>query len=303
MVIGHIPGWLASVGVSSDLGKFVSEWVYSFHMPLFFMLSGYTEGMRPPLEGRQDLFRRLRKNFVSLYLPCMFFSFLQAFLNLAVFSSSNSVNAHIPTLRHFLMIPLSGFLMYWFLCALFFVKSLHAIFDCTIKRKHLHSALWVIFFLISVSGIYEADGGVFGTEISRLWHSTFSLGIYFRLGYVIRYGGYVSRGKSSGLLWGLVLLAAGTAIFFAGGRGFASRMGMALCMSLAMMILFYLFEIGGKFLKFCGLYSMVIYCTHNYAAVIFRIMYRISGLEHSYIPGLPYAVCLAFALFIPLSVV
>ena len=269
------------------------------------MLSGYAEGMKPPVDGTSTLIRRLKKNFVALYLPCMFFSFLQAFLNLAVFSSSNSIGAHVPTLRHFLMIPFIGFLEYWFLCALFFVKSLHALFERTISREKLHSALWVILFVIYgiYGGNFGEDTGIFGTNISRLWLAVFSRGVYFRLGCVIRRRGYVSRGKTPGTLWGLSLLAAGIAVFFAGGRGFVSSAGTGLCMSLGLLILFYALNVSSVFLSVCGLYSLVIYCTHNYAAAVFRILSKLSGLSLASWPVLAYAVCFSAAMFTPLLVV
>ena len=108
-------------------------------MPLFFMLSGYVHGMRQRQAGTTDFLHGLRQNFIALYVPCMFFSFLQAFLNLIVFSRSNAANVHIPELRHFMMIPFNGFLNYWFLCALFLVKSIHMAFESAGANEHLHS--------------------------------------------------------------------------------------------------------------------------------------------------------------------
>ena len=144
-----MPHQLGSVGVRSSFDSILG-WVYNFHMPLFFMIPGYAEGIATHSGG---LSRRLLKNFVSLYVPCLLFSYSQAVLNLLVFSSSNSVNARIPELRNFLMIPFSGFLNYWFLCSLFFVKTLHLLFESFVRNKYLHASFWIIVFILA--GISE----------------------------------------------------------------------------------------------------------------------------------------------------
>ena len=295
VVIGHLPGWMESVNVFSDTGAFISRLMYSFHMPLFFLLSGYTEGMRTHSEGFS---RHVLKNFMSLYVPCLFFSYLQAVLNFLVFSSSNSVNVHIPELRHFLMIPFSGFLNYWFLISLFFVKTIHNFFVCFLRNKYIHASFWIIIFIFA--GLLDLSSSNLPSVIARI-----DLGLYFHAGYIISTGKYISREKSPGFLWGIALLFAGLVIFFAADfeseYKFLARASVASCISLSLLILFYALNVSNKFLSVCGLFSMVIYCIHNYAAMIFRIFYR-SGNFHGLV-FLPYAVCFVTALFVPLGVV
>ncbi len=150
--------------------------MYSFHMPLFFMLAGYIQGMREPFSGGGSYSRYFWRNFFDLYIPCMFFSYLQAFLNFAFFSSSNSLSVHLPSLYHILTIPFLGFLNYWFLSALFFVKCIHLVFECFVKREGINSTFWIILFiLINFTGLKLP---VFVTR--------FSLGLYFHSGYIIK---------------------------------------------------------------------------------------------------------------------
>jgi|GEM_PF-4549209 len=264
-------------------------------MPLFFLLSGYAEGIRPHSD---EFSRQFLKNFMSLYVPCLFFSYLQAVLNLLVFSSSNSVNAHVPGMRDFLMIPFSGYLNYWFLFSLFTVKTIHNFFVRFVRNKYFHASFWIIVFILA--GLPDSFGGVLSFLAGRI-----NLGIYFHAGYVISTGKYISREKSPGFLWGIALLFAGLVIFFAsdfeGEYKFLARASVASCISLSLLILFYALNVSNKFLAVCGLYSMVIYCIHNYAAMIFRILYRL-GKFHGPV-FLPYAVCFLMALFIPLGVV
>ncbi len=306
MVLGHVPGWLEILCINTELGTLLKDWVYSFHMPLFFALSGYVHGMKPYQPGRRDFIRQFSKNFLSLYIPCLFFSYLQAFLNFIVFSSSNVADAHIPTLRHFLMIPFIGFLNYWFLMALFTVKCIHLVFERIIKNEILHFSLWVLIFFAARN--FDYSGGIF-TASSLAIVSRLSFGLYYHAGYVISRKGFVSPVKTPGIFCGTVLLFAGVAFFlvpyFAGGVNFFTRMGAALCMSFSLLTLFYALSISNVFLSLCGLYSMVIYCIHNYGAIIFRLLCKFSGLQPfmADFPLASFTLCFISALLIPFIVV
>lgn len=296
VVIGHIPGWLNTVGVSSVYGNFIRTWVYYFHMPLFFMLSGYVHGMKPPLSGKRDFVINFKKNILDLYVPCMFFSLLQAFINLFILSSSNSMGAHVPSLGNFLRMPLVGFLNYWFLSILFFAKSLHLLGECYIKREYLHSALWIILFILT-----ECFGSIIPSSISRM-QRIFTYGIFFHLGYIIKRHGYISSEKNPGIFCGIVLLFAGVICSVLSANSFTET-GVALFTSLSLLIIFYALKINVNFLATCGIYSMVIYCIHNYVAALLRLTYK---YYRAIVPG-QYAVLflmfLSVALLIPLFVV
>ena len=289
-----MPDWLESAGVDCGIYGSIMGWVYKFHLPLLFMLSGYAEGIRPP----QSFKREFLKSVVNLYIPCLFFSYLQAFLNLLVFSSSNFVNVHIPGMSHFLTIPFAGFFNYWFLCTLFLVKTVHFFFVCVVRNQYIHFAFWVIIFILA---------GFFGnfTPLVNIWD--FSRGLYFFAGYVICTKNYVSRGKTPGFLCGTAFLSAGLLILFAvhsdGAARFFVNAAGASCVIFSLLILFYALNVSNKFLSFCGLYSMVIYCIHNYAAMIFRISYKLGGFSSYGLVVLPCIVCFAMALFVPLGVV
>lgn len=289
---------MEAIGINSCFGALIRSWVYSFHMPLFFMLSGYVHGMRQRQAGTTDFLHGLRQNFIALYVPCMFFSFLQAFLNLIVFSRSNAANVHIPELRHFMMIPFNGFLNYWFLCALFLVKSIHMAFESAGANEHLHSFFWVSLFVLS---------WIAGDSMPRFLFLLCYNSLCFRIGYILSRREYITETRNPGAFWGLVLLGSGIAfllVYYSGGvAGFFTKAGSALCMVLSLMVLFFALSIKSSFLSVCGLYSMVIYCIHNYAAMTFRIMYRISGVKAGSFPAFSYIMCFIAALFIPLAIV
>ena len=281
--------------VSLAFSKLVVRFVYGFHMPLFFMMSGYVHGLKEHFSSGQSFSYYLRKNIVCIYIPCLFFSYLQAFLNFIVFSSyTNLSGVHIPSLYHFLTIPFRGFLNYWFLSALFFVKTLHLLLERYISREYILMLFWVISFIVikSLSGILPA------------FFIFFTYGLYFHIGFMMRRYNFLPQK----CYWGIILLIIGIACFtlkfFCGTENIFVVTGVSMCISLALFILFYSLKINNSFLILCGLYSMVIYCVHNYAAVIFRLAYKFLNL-HSFnlYPSFLFLICFMFALFIPLMVV
>lgn len=64
---------LVIVGHSVWFGTAVRNFIFSFHMPLFFMLSGYTLRVA---DNKDDFFCNLVKNFKHLLVPCLFVGFM-----------------------------------------------------------------------------------------------------------------------------------------------------------------------------------------------------------------------------------
>lgn len=59
---------LVIIGHTVKFGSLSRNIIFSFHMPLFFILSGYT--FRPATDAK-TFFKHLRKNFLHLILPCL----------------------------------------------------------------------------------------------------------------------------------------------------------------------------------------------------------------------------------------
>ena len=116
------------------------KWVYSFHMPLFFILSGYF--YKSQKYGFTDFFlRKLR----TLIIPYFFFGLLSWFL--LSFINSSEFSPH--TLNGFL-ISGAGNEPIWFLFTLFLVSIIHFLLDYILsfiknKRKRLYAWIFVCF--------------------------------------------------------------------------------------------------------------------------------------------------------------
>ena len=57
-IISHCVEW----------GSFVRNFLFSFHMPLFFLLSGYTT---KPVDNKKDLLLKTKKDFKKLIIPTL----------------------------------------------------------------------------------------------------------------------------------------------------------------------------------------------------------------------------------------
>lgn len=102
----------------SKLPDILLSWIYSFHVPLFFIISGYLYKPRP-------IFEIVKKGFKQLVKP-MFLTNLVCVLGLmVVFSHSGTwLGPKLGNwiLNSFLMINKEEFAGMWFLCALFWAK-------------------------------------------------------------------------------------------------------------------------------------------------------------------------------------
>ena len=257
-----------------------------------FMIAGYVQGMKD--YRASGWLHWLRKSAIDLYLPCMIFSFTQWFIMYFIFSRNNPANFGALKDGDIYMLPLRGFKEYWFLASLFFIKVIHSAFECSLCPGILHSLFWVIVF------IFPALSGIsLPVDIS--------LGLYFHVGYILRRQGCISQEKNPGLLAGLILVIAGALLFFVprayDSANIFTRTGAAMCSCLGLFAVFYAMRVKFCWLKVCGLYSMVIYCLHNWITACFRMIFNVSGMSSSADPVMMFVITFFAAMLLPFCVI
>jgi len=133
--------------------------LFSFHMPLFFILSGFTT----KLATDWKTFRaRLKKNFLHLIVPAfivlVIFAIAISFTDSMVeFGAKDGFSSILPNLKlvfskFFLNLYPEGFgnaAAVWFLVALFFAKTIMDFINVTLKSEKN----WLIFFFLGILGI------------------------------------------------------------------------------------------------------------------------------------------------------
>lgn len=292
VVYAHVVLWFQSSGIILPRSIIVSNWIYSFHMPLMFMIAGYTQGIKD--YRASGWLYWFRKSAVDLYLPCMIFSVVQWLIMYCIFSRSNPANFGALKEGDIYIIPLKGFKEYWFLASLFFIKVIHSAFECSSCPGKVHSLFWLIVVIFPV-----LSGISLPTDIS--------LGLYFHVGYILRRQGYISQEKNPGVLAGAIMIIAGGLFFFIprayDSANILTSTAAAMCSCLGLFSLFFAMRVKISGLIICGLYSMVIYCLHNWITACFRMLFTVSGLSLSADPVMMFAVSFVAAMLLPFACV
>lgn len=136
----------------SDLPRIVIDMLYSFHMPLFFVISGY-------LYKNEDLkiVECIKKKSKSLIYPYIAFNMLYLLLDVLKASAD-----YIPAvlIKKIIAIVYGNYIWennyeyigtLWFLLALFCTEIIYAFVRCLYKKYDVHE--WIMVLLIGGSGL------------------------------------------------------------------------------------------------------------------------------------------------------
>ena len=119
VVIGHVADGYLSAGMFSDykgLMSIIYELIYAFHMPLFFLVSGYVFQQAYYREGKED---KKRCNMQILNLAVLYIVF-SAILWAFKFVFSGNVNTAV-TVKDLFLIVLKPIAPFWYLYVLIFL--------------------------------------------------------------------------------------------------------------------------------------------------------------------------------------
>ena len=155
-----------------------SSWIYQFHMPLFFLISGYL------FNSRNTVREFLARKFHSPYLPFVIWN-----LAVILLKTVQNVLVSAPTLSYTAKAAIKTLLLLdkdnqflgatWFLSALFFMSILYKLCDTALgKWKYKRIAVTVFFVLLAVLG--------FGKNLLYFFSRTLILGMFFAFGVVVR---------------------------------------------------------------------------------------------------------------------
>ena len=296
IVVGHVIIWLNRSGVIFPNDILIKDYVYSFHVPLLFIVSGFVHGIKDRFNDGKGYFFHAKKSFVDIYLPYLLFSYLGWFTSIIFFSpSSNPINFNAANYSEFFRIPYIGFREYWYLCTLFEIKLVHTALECRLKSRIPIIIFWVLIFLL----INYVNQNIFSLPV---YVFRFSRGIYFCAGYVMKKFNLISRDRNPGVLLGIILFIAGTLCFFAPVHNLFISTLTTSSICLGLFSLFYALEVKNKFLVSCGVISMVIYIVHDYVIFSLTLIYRFTGFLSS-TPLIADLLCLILAVLVPHLVV
>ena len=148
VVLGHFFQSMTKANIlpENDLYKWFNQTIYYFHVPIFYICSGFLYQQFGKAKNISSKLRNIRKKFITLGIPYFVFSFATWVLK-TVFS--NSTNDQIGGLFDTLFLhPTSP---YWYLYALFFLFLITPVFNG--KREATeYLCISIIFKVLEIVG-------------------------------------------------------------------------------------------------------------------------------------------------------
>jgi fucose 4-O-acetylase-like acetyltransferase len=263
VVLGHtLRGLKASRTISdSPAFRFADSWIYSFHMPLFFLLSGLFAERRIDRGARAFV----RDKLATLAYPYLVWSVLQT---LVQFATSRYAN-HKPSLSGLGWILIEPILQFWFLYALFLISLFYyALRRCGLGPLGVLAAFttsWATRGWIPYLGWWplnaSRDNGIYyalGSALNRLgWTERLEQASSPAMISTVILGYGVVAASASRALEGPLLL--GLAVTLC---GIAASVALAVLLGRAD---------GADFIRVMGVYSLEIYVAHTIASAGIRI--------------------------------
>jgi fucose 4-O-acetylase-like acetyltransferase len=270
VVIGHTLRGLMTSGIQERAGWAVTldEWIYAFHMPLFFALSGLFASKLAARSGPQILRDRL----AGVVYPYLLWSTLQTLVQVALSRYTNTP-AQLSGLVGILYAPVMQF---WFLYALLLVSLAY------VALVKLGLPEWSILLLSAVISLGPDFGaiGVWGL-LASCKHNFF----YYVLGAVLaqRLLHRVPPRPLVCLLGGTLGFTLLTALLWSSPperSGVATMLGALLGMAATVLVSMAIARISSlRWLAYCGLFSLQIYVAHTLASAGVRIAMKRVGVH------------------------
>lgn len=286
VVLGHFLQSMVASGFISDneLYQWFNATIYTFHVPLFFICSGYLYQKRTCVDSFAKWGSTLFKKLVALGIPYALFSFITWLLK-SVFSSS--VNYQPDGLLKTLFVnPVSP---YWYLYVLFFMFVVFPTFD---KKSEC-------LIILAITVLLRCLGGSNIYVLSLIME----YGIWFVAGMVIAFckvPSYVCKrkwtvfvGTLSGVLAIILSVVAFAVGMFSSAVGFL--IGLLLCTSVLSVAIY--IEPSGKgnaFYTQTAHYTMPLFLLHTIFAAGLRAVLIKVGIINPFI-HITFGVIITFA--------
>ncbi|KAA6436759.1 acyltransferase family protein [Dyadobacter flavalbus] len=148
-------GALLVVFGHSNLPENLAWWIWSFHMPMFFFISGYLFNGDKTI----DLNRVLKRRVETLLIPYLFFSILFIII-LPVLNNTSKIPHEIGSYREVIKIVHDGWkgLALWFIPVLFFTEIIFAVLIKYLGTRHI--LVFLIISLLCLLGYYFSIGRI-----------------------------------------------------------------------------------------------------------------------------------------------
>lgn len=270
VVLGHFFQSVvkAEIVPGNDLYQWFNLTIYYFHVPLFFICSGYLYQKHSRVDCAASWARNMKRKALSLGIPYAVFTTVTWVLKKAF---SDSVNDQIGGFLYTLLLHPTA--PYWYLYALFFIFLVTPTFA---DRKTAAVGLVVAAGVKTVIlGGRKSDAFALSTLLSNE--------IWFVLGMSICAFSVPLRGKKlQGSLCGLLFLALSIAVYAMNVRGEAVSFALGLLACIAIVLVAADFEERyGKMTEFLTRYTLPIFLMHTLFAAPTRVVLLKIGVANA----------------------
>ena len=270
VALGHFFMSMVQSGIlpDSNLHEWFITTIYYFHVPLFFICSGYLYQKYSKVDSVESWHRNVAKKALALGVPYATFTTATWILK-KVFSSS--INNQIGGLGDTLFLHPTA--PYWYLYALFFIFLVTPTFN-SVKAV----AVGLVVALAAKSLILTGGGyGVYAVStvlINEIW---FVLGMG-----ICAFNVQLKGRKVQGTICGLLFLILSIVVYMIGIRvGVISFvMGLLACAATIMMVEGFV-EKFGRGMDFLAKYTMPIFLMHTLFAAPMRSILMKVGIENA----------------------
>ena len=293
VVVGHVLRGLVNSSIleESKLLGFVDRWIYGFHMPLFFFISGLFV-VRSLSKPFKDFL--LDKLYVIAY-PYFLWSLIQMAIQALASRYTTTNQISLADIWQIIYQPYQQFWFFYTLFAILIVYGiLHklklspifflifAVFLYCLHGLNVNFGSWSVLYLFRRHAIYFALGVIFG---SATWLSVKNQINHFAL-ILITLGGYIAVG----LAVQFQLTENVIAIPLIAMLGIAATVALAVLLGKFNLLFF---------VKNWGIFSLEIFVVHTITASVFRIvLQKFFGLTE---PVMHFALGTAIGIYAPIA--
>ncbi|WP_171960023.1 acyltransferase family protein [Roseobacter denitrificans] len=276
VVLGHAGRGLSSAGLpdADEFLKLLDEAIYAFHMPMFFLLSGVTFGMRPPATVHPSLTLRTWRLFYALVI------WTYAFLALRALAGDD---ANTPgAWGDLAQAPLPPFAHFWFLWALLVNTVVFAVLRLALRPVLHDLSFWL-------SALALAIALNFIITLPQQLTPWFAPALDYSLIFAV--GGLIGASSLIRATPNLAVAMLGSTFFVAGLwlcvsfdlpiSRIISGLGLTLCLILPLMTLSTYYGKSGwaQAIAFLGMISLAIYVMHTMFSAGLRILLLNAGIH------------------------
>lgn len=272
VVLGHFFQSMTKANIlpENDLYGWFNTTIYYFHVPLFFICSGYLYQKYSRVNGVSSWCKNVAKKALALGVPYATFTTATWVLK-KVFSSS--VNDQIGSLGETLFLHPTA--PYWYLYALFFI------FLVTPTFNSVKAAAVGLVVALAAKSLILTGGGHSVYAVSTVLSNE----IWFVLGmsicaFNVQLKGRKEQGMICGVLFIILSIMVYTAEICSSAVSFA--MGLLACVSVIMMVAGFE-EKFGRGMKLLAKYTMTIFMMHTLFAASLRSILMKIGIENAVI--------------------